>query len=98
MSKVKIRVDMEEGWQWWPVTEVQRATYEDAMGFDEALRRQLRRPMTLEVDQELVDRYEAAYKALQPIKEALEQLYRVQEGLVPWESTAVPEHTILNIK
>jgi hypothetical protein len=95
MAKVKIRVDMEEGWQWWPVTEVRQAEYEDAMGFEEALRRQLRKPMTLEVDEELVQRYQAVYKAHRELQEALENLYRIQEGLKPWGDQSIPDHTIL---
>jgi hypothetical protein len=95
MSMIKIRIEMDEGWVWWPVTETQRAEYEKAMGFDAALSLATRRPLTMEVDQDFITRYEAVYAAYREMRGALEQLYRVQEGLAPWDTPGVIEHTLL---
>lgn len=95
MTKVKVRIDMDEGWRWWPVTEAKRDAHELAMGLEPDLARAIRQPMTLEVDKELLDRYEAAYAQMRPLQEALENLYRVQQGLIPWPDQPTPDHTLL---
>jgi hypothetical protein len=98
VSKVKIRIDMDEGWRWWPVTEAKRDAYETAMGLEPDLTKLIRKPMTLTVDQALVDRYEAAYQEYRTLQEQLEQLYRVQEGIEPWEDAPIPQHTKLIVR
>ena len=54
-----------------------------------------RKPFTLEVDQALIDEFETAAQAYSKVREKIEQLYRVQEGLTPWEGSPIPEHKVL---
>lgn len=84
MTKVQIYVELDEGWQFYPV-------YKDSPQYGWMSHR----PFKLEVDQALIDEYEAAAKAFGAVREKLEQLYRVQEGLTPFESSPVPEHKLL---
>jgi hypothetical protein len=94
----KVRIEMDEGWRWWPITEAMRDAYETAMGFEPDLARQLRQPMTLDVDQDLIDRYTTAYVAYRELQDQLEQLYRVQQGIDPWPEQAIPEYKVLEPK
>jgi len=80
----KVRIEMDEGYRWWPVT-IAEQTANAA----------IRYPMTLEVPDDLLVRYKQAYTQYRQLQVELEQLYRVQVGLAPWESDPVPEHKVL---
>jgi hypothetical protein len=81
----QIYVDMDDGFTFYPV-------YEGSVHHHDWM---VRKPFKLEVDQALIDEFEAASRAFSLAREKMEQLYRVQEGLVPWESSPVPEHKVL---
>lgn len=81
----QIYVDMDDGWQFYPV-------YKGSVHHHEWM---VRKPFKLEVDQALIDEYVAASAAYFAVREKMEQLYRVQEGLEPWTSSPVPEHKVL---
>jgi hypothetical protein len=81
----QIYVDLDESFVFYPV-------YEGSPHHHDWM---VRKPFRLEVDQALIDEYEAASRAFSAVREKLEQLYRVQEGLTPWESSPVPEHKLL---
>lgn len=51
--------------------------------------------MTLEVPKALVDEYLTAAAAFVTVQEKLEQLYRVERGLIPFLSPEIPEHVLL---
>ncbi len=78
----KIYVDMDDGFQFYPVYQGSPHHYEWMV----------HQPFTLEIDQALIDEYEAASRAYYAVREKFEQLYRIQEELTPWESSPVPEH------
>jgi transcriptional regulator of NAD metabolism len=78
-DKVKVNIQMEDAWQFWPVNEYGRS----------------QGPLTMEIDAELFDRFTKAREAYDEVNQLMEQLYRVQEGLKPWQSVGVPEHTLL---
>lgn len=84
-AKVQIYVDLDEGFTFYPV-------YQGSVHHHDWM---VRKPFKLEVSQELIDEFEAAAKAYGDVREKFEQLYRVQEGLTPWESSPVPEHKVL---
>ena len=83
---VKIYVEMDEGWRWWPVTE------------QDEMRQYWSKPMSMEVPDELVTEYKTAYEAYWTVQEKLEALYRVQQGYTPHPNQVVPEHTMLKEK
>lgn len=91
----QVRIEMDEGWRWWPDTVPAQTAMEDAMGLSDETRRILRRPMTLDVPDEMLARYKRVYAEYRQLQTELEQLYRVQEGLTPWDSDPVPEHKVL---
>lgn len=84
MTTVKIHVDMDESWLFWPV-------YEGCQQY----RWSLPKTPTLEVPVALVEEYERASAAYFSIRDKMEALYRVQQGLPPHPNMIVPEHKIL---
>ena len=84
-KKTPIYVDMDEVFTFYPV-------YDGSIHHHEWMGR---KPFKLEVDQALIDEYEVASRAFSAVREKMEQLYRVQEGLTPWTSSPVPEHKVL---
>lgn len=70
---------MDEGWQWWPVDV--SATDESSKLF---LRYYNRNGKSIEISQELFDRYKAIRDEYFAVQELLEHEYRRQEGLEPW--------------
>ena len=83
----KIYVDMDEHWVFWPVVAGSETDYEW----------RLKKP-TMEVSQSLIDEFEVASAAMRIIRDKLEQLYRVQEGLDTWSEPPVPEHSLLEVQ
>lgn len=83
--KVEIYVDLDECFVFYPV-------YKGSPNYHDWM---MHKPFKLEVDQALIDEYEAASAAFSAVREKLEQLYRVQHGLTPWASSTVPEHKVL---
>lgn len=81
----RIYVDLDEGFTFYPVYEGSVHHHEWMVG----------KPFKLEVSQELIDEYETAAKAFSIVREKMEQLYRVQQGLEPWTSSPVPDHKVL---
>jgi hypothetical protein len=81
----RIYVDLDEGFTFYPVYAGSVHHHEWMVG----------KPFKLEVSRALLDEYEAAAKAFSDVREKMEQLYRVQEGLEPWTSSPVPEHKVL---
>lgn len=79
MSLTPAYIEMDEGWVWWPVT------------FTNIERKQAR----IAVPQALLDEYTEAQQRWRQVQEKLEQLYRVQEGLQPWNEPEVPTHEVL---
>ena len=77
MTMVKVRIDMDEGWYWSVATKA-------GWRFD--------RTETMEVDEELVNEYNALSEQWYKLQDRLEQLYRAQEGLKPWVQPEIPEH------
>jgi len=49
----------------------------------------------LEVDQAFIEEYCEACDRYDKLKDQVEQLYRVQQGLKPWATPAVPPHEII---
>lgn len=92
---MKVRVDMDEGWHWWFITSKSQEELLTAMGHDEEMKHVLRRAATLEIPQDLYDEAQAAWATHRAVQDKLEQLYRVQEGIEPWQSPPVPEHVLL---
>jgi hypothetical protein len=68
---MKIRINMDEGWRFWP-------EYPGDFLYDNYGRGQ---PMTLEVPNEFIERYNTAYREFQVIHSKMEELYRLQQGL-----------------
>lgn len=83
----KIYVEMDEHWAFWPVVQGSEADY----GW---------RPKepTMEVEQSLIDEYEAAAHMMRVVRDKIEQLYRIQETLAPWPEPPVPKHTLLEVQ
>lgn len=50
---------------------------------------------SMEIPQELFDRHAAALQEYAAVSEQLEQLFRIQQGMNPYQNTPIPEHTIL---
>jgi len=88
-EKVKVRIEMDQMFHWWPLNADQMAERYEMVGMPVPLRRS----PTLEVDAELFNEYEAMRSKYYELQEKLEQLYRVQEGLEPWTSCPVPDYT-----
>ena len=70
---------MDEAWTFWPITEVRSFTG----------------PLTMEIDQTLFDQFTEAQQKYNELKDQMEQLYRIQEGYIPYQDTIIPEHTLL---
>lgn len=68
---IKVYIEMDEGWRWWPVTE------------DDPAREYFSKPMTMEVSEELLAEYKTAYDAYRAVQMKLEALFRAQEGYPP---------------
>ena len=81
----QIYVDLDECWMFYPV-------YEGSVHHYPWM---VRKPFKLEVEQALLDEYEAASRAFSEVRNKIEQLYRVQEGLKPWDEPPIPEHKVL---
>ena len=70
---------MDEGWRWWPVDVTATDTLSAMF-----LRYYERNGKSVEISQELFDRYQAIKAEYFAVQEALEHEYRRQEGLEPW--------------
>jgi hypothetical protein len=79
---VKVYIEMDQGWDWWPVTE------QDPM-------RPWMKPMSMEIPDALLQEYHTTFKAFQAVQEKLETLYRIQEKLKPHPNQVVPKHKLL---
>lgn len=55
-------------------------------------------PASLEISQNLYDEYKEVAKRFFELNEQLEQLYRVQQNMTPWQVPPVPDHRIINDK
>ncbi len=80
MTKVKVRIDMDEVWSWSISVRMQ-------MRRDHA--------ETMEIDEALLDEYNVLSDQWYNLQDRLEQLYRAQEGLKPWIAPEIPEHVRL---
>lgn len=85
-ANVPVYIDLEENWIFWPV-------YEGSIHYREWMGS--KKLFTMTVDRTLIEEYNVKYAAFAAVKEKMEQLYRVQNGLTPWESSPVPQHTLL---
>jgi hypothetical protein len=83
---VKVYIEIDEGWRWWPVTE------------QDPVHQYGPKSMSMEVPQELLTEYNIANTLYQNVQEKLEALYRVQEGMNPHPNQVVPEYTLLKEK
>ena len=106
MSMVKVRMNVDEGWWFWPEDEfpsdAELQELLDSLGEDrdnptfggETLGEfvvRTSRP-SIEIPQELFDEYKAAYERFCLVHSQMEQLYRVQQGMAPFESPPIPEY------
>jgi hypothetical protein len=80
---VKVYIDMDQGFCWWPVLE------------DDPIHAMWKREMTMEVSAELLAEHKIAYEAYQAMQEKLEALYRIQNGYEPHPSQVAPEYKLL---
>ena len=82
MGMVKARIDMDDGFTWSPTTKNC-----GIFRFDQT--------ETMEIDEALVNEFNSLVDKWYNLQWKLEQLYRVQEGLVPWVQPEIPEHVRL---
>jgi hypothetical protein len=78
-KKTKVKICMDCSWSFW----FQRDDAEHKMWPDEL--------PTLEVDEQLVAEFERISGLYFDMKGKIEQLYRVQEGLKPFETPEIPK-------
>lgn len=52
-------------------------------------------PFSLEVEQSLIDEYQAAAIAYFSVLDKFEQLFLIQEGLTPFNNIPIPPHKVL---
>ena len=106
MDMVKIRIEIEEGWWFWPVDDFPTKNEVDEMvnslgeqagssllgecTFEQHVQRS--NGPTLEIPKKLLDEYNQALLHFSQIHAQLELLYRVQERLTPHEKPEIPEH------
>lgn len=81
----QIQLQMDQAFHWWPVVEPEAGKDRDMRGW----------AMMFEVDQSLIDRYQAARREYEAVQQQLEQLYRIGNGLDPWPGVEIPNHTWL---
>lgn len=72
----RVYIEMEQGWNWWPVLETDISS--------------LRKKSTFDVDPALIEQYRAAVAEYDRIQQLFEQLYRIQQGLDPWPGQEIP--------
>lgn len=101
MSGIKVRIDMDEGWMWWPIVKFPDAEHLEEhlkeLGDDEDLKEFVRKKETpsMEVPPELLAEYLEASQRYFAINKKLEQLYRIQEGLEPWPEQEIPVYNLI---
>ena len=78
---VKVFIEMDEGWSWWPVASGSDNFFGDV-------------PPTLEISDELLEEFKSVESRWYDLQAKLEQLYRIQEGLEPF-NMPIPEHKVL---
>ena len=83
---IKVYIDMDQGFRWWPITE------------DDNSNPYWKTPPTMAIPEELLVEYKSAYNAYQVVQEKLEALFRIQNGYVPIPSQVAPEHKLLEKK
>lgn len=101
---VKVRIEMDEGWYWYPkfVTRSTEETDEVCAEFPDNLEMQafIRQKETpsMEISTELLKEYETVRDAHTALMYKFEALYRKQEGLFMSEQRIeeMPEHRMLN--
>ena len=81
-NPVKVRVEMDDGWSW---------------SLDKEGETRYDRTVSMEVSDALIAEYEALLPKWVALQDKLEQLYRSQEGLKPYEWTVspTPDHKLL---
>lgn len=81
----KIRIEMDESFRWWPVTEEENQWRTGGRVF----------VPTFEIDETFLAKYRALHREYQDLQEQFEQLYRIERGLDPWPNVEIPNHTTL---
>jgi hypothetical protein len=77
--RAKIRVEMDEQFVWWPVS-------------DALLNNRFGQEPTLLVDSSILERYDKVKKEFYELQSILEELWRAQEGMTV-DSNTIPEST-----
>jgi hypothetical protein len=88
----KVYIDMDEGFRWWPVLSDRDLSWLPPE-YHATIRD--RETPTMEIPQELLDRYEAVALSYRELQAAFEQLYRIQQNLQPWPGQAIPDYTLI---
>ena len=83
---VKVFIDMDQGFRWWPVLET------------DPIHELWKRDMTMEIPEELLREYNIAYTLYSVVQDKLEALYRIQNGYTQHPTQVIPEHTMLKEK
>lgn len=74
---MKVVIEMDDGWRWWPVDE-------ENPGWNRIDRALKTRKAAVEVDPEWFAQYQRVNAQYYKMQEQLEHLYRHQEGLEPF--------------
>lgn len=90
---MKVYIDMDSGFRWWPVSATRDLSYLPEE-YHQCIRE--REKPTMEVPDELVAEYTRISTEYSLMQEKLEQLYRIQRSLDPWPNTPIPDYKLLS--
>lgn len=74
---MKVVIEMEQGWHWWPIDEADPGPL--LLGVSKTWGQR-----SIEIDQEVFERYKRVSAEHQQLQELFEHLYRHQQGLEPF--------------
>jgi hypothetical protein len=83
---MKVVIEMDEGWRWWPIDEQNPGWYRIDTKIED-------RKVAIEITEEMYERYKRVSAEYFEIQEQMEHLYRHQQGYYPHlQSPFHPDH------